>query len=259
MGRFRISLLGLFAVALVLAGCMSSGTAFNPPGGTASTFKHMYLTNGSASLIYVYNLPITSTSTAAVTLSSPIAIPGMLFVDKTGRLFVGNFSTSKTLDVYNLPLTASSTPAFTLTTSQFQPDAVTEDAAGNVYVADAVSGGYIDIYSGPVNSSVSPSSTISNNAVGTYGLNSPFDLAFGPNGDLYVTSASAIDQFAPPLSSGSLPNAEATPNVDNFGLRTDSSSRVFVANASANGIITFHARPINWSKRKRGTVQRISM
>lgn len=243
MSRLPILVLSLLGFAFVLAGCQSTGRAFNPPGGV-TTFKHMYVSNDdNPGVIYVYTLPVTAASTpvASVTVGE---FPGMLFVDARGRLFVPEFYSATTVQVFSLPLTAASTPLFDLTTSQDDPNAVTEDASGNVYVADEDSGGYIDIYNGPVTGAASPSSTISNNAVGTSGLKYPYDIAIAPNGDLYASDTSDINQFTPPFTAASVPSASVTPNQDNYGLRVDSSNRVFVANASADGIVNVFTQPI---------------
>lgn len=242
--RAPLLLRPMLAVALcaVLAACSNSGTAFNPPGGS-HTFKHMYLSNYTSGEVYVYNLPVTSSSTPAATVSAGTD-PGELFVDSSGRLFVPQFSnTVPEVLVYNLPLTASSTPAFTLSTSQDAPESVAQDSSGNIYVADTNSGGYIDIYHAPVNGAASPSATISNNAVGSTGLEYPYDIAIAPNGDLYASDTSDINQFTPPFNSASVPSASASPNTNNYGLRVDSSNRVFVANASGNGYVSVYTQP----------------
>jgi hypothetical protein len=228
---------------LFAAGCTSNGAAFNPPGGSHLTFKHMYISDLlSPGHIYIYDLPVTSSSTAAATLTTSVAKPAMLFVDAKGRLFVGTFS-GTTVPVYKLPLTASSTALFDLTASQSYPGAVAEDAAGNVYVADVQFGGYIDVYDGPVNGAASPSYTISNNGVGPSGLEFPLDIAIAPNGDLYATDAQDVNQFTPPFSSASTPTASVTPNQNNYGLRVDTQGRVFVANATTNGTIDVYTQP----------------
>jgi hypothetical protein len=243
MSRLPIVVLSLLGFAFVLAGCQSTGTAFNPPGGV-TTFKHMYLSNDAVSgEIFVYGLPVTAASTPVATVSAGTN-PGELFVDSSGRLFVPQFSsTVPEVLVYNLPLTASSTPAFTLSTSQDAPESVAQDSSGNIYVADTDSGGYIDIYHGPVNGAASPSATISNNAVGNSGLKDPYDIAIAPNGDLYASDFDDINQFTPPFTAASVPSASAAPNQDNYGLRVDSNNRVFVANASADGILNVYTQP----------------
>ena len=244
MSRLPIVALSLLGFAFVLAGCRGNGTAFNPPGGSL-TFKHMYVSNNdNPGLIYVYTLPVSAASTPVATVTVG-EFHAMLFVDAKGRLFVPEFySSATTVQVFKLPLTAASTPLFDLTTSQPEPDAVTEDASGTVYVADERSGGYIDIYNGPVTGAASPSSTISNNAVGNSGLMYPYDIAIAPNGDLYASDYQDINQFTPPFIASSVPSASVTPNQDNYGLRVDSNNRVFVADASADGIVNVYTQPV---------------
>ncbi len=253
MKVFRLSLLAALALATTLAttGCKSSGTAFNPPGGLgALAIKHMYLSmlGGGATVIEAFTVPVTATSTPSVTLSAQN--PGFLFVDSRGRLYVPDFGRDNTVYVYDLPLTDSSTPAFSLTTSETYPEATAEDASGNIYVSDqhadvsaAAYSGYVDVYDGPVSASASPSYTIPNN-VGAGGLASPADIAFGPNGDLYTSDEEDVDQFSPPFSTSSVPSAGVTPNGNNFGLRVDSKGRVFVANATSDGVVNVYASPL---------------
>ena len=242
MKRFPFAALGATGVALMLL--LTACTSTNDiPNVHLLTFKHMYVSNDSGSgVIYVYNLPVTSSSTPVATVSAGSDDPRELFVDSSGRLFVPELNSS-TVQVYSLPLTASSTPAFNLTTSQPEPESVAQDAAGNIYVADIRSGGYIDVFHGPVNGAASPSATISNNAVGSTGLEYPYGIAIAPNGDLYASDTDDINQFTPPFTAASVPSASAAPNQDNYGLRVDSNNRVFVANASADGILNVYTQP----------------
>ena len=243
--RTLLASVAALAIAGLLAGCKSTGLAYNPPHGTSSTYHHMYLSNaGIPGEIFVYKLPITPSSTPTATVIVGER-PAMLFVDASGRLFVGHFEPTPTsVEAFSLPLTSSSTPAFTLTSSSDNPDDVAEDASGNVYLADENSGGYIDIYNGPVTSSRGPDTTISNNGVGTSGLAYPFGIAIAPNGDLYASDEDDINQFTSPFTSSSVPSASVTPNLDNYGLRVDSRGRIFVANASADGVINVYASPL---------------
>jgi streptogramin lyase len=237
----RLCIAGALVALIALAGCKSSGTAYNPPSGISSLgIHHMYLSDDS-SHIYMYDLPLTSSSTPVVTLTVASG-PAELFVDAQGRLFVPLNGVTSAL-AYKLPLTASSTPAFTLTTSQGRPEDATEDSSGNVYVSDTDAGGYIDIYNHPVNANASPSATMTNNGVGNSGLKYPYGISIGPNGDLYASDDDDINQFTPPFSASSAPSASASPNTDNYGLVTDPNNRVLVANASANGYVSVYMQP----------------
>jgi streptogramin lyase len=115
---------------------------------------------------------------------------------------------------------------------------------GNIYVADVDAGGYVDIYDAPVDAAASPSTTISNNSIGASGLVYPYGIALGPNGDLYASDYEDINQFTPPFTSSSVPSASVTPNDDNYGVRVDSSGRIFVANASGDGIVNVYTEPL---------------
>lgn len=235
-----IALATSLGVATV-SGCTSSGTAYNPPGRSTLAYHHLYVTN-QTNAVDVYDLPITSSSTPAAIVSVS-SDPAMVFVDAKGRLFVGHFG-STTVEVFKTPLTSSSTPAFTLTSSNDSPDDIAEDASGNVYTCDTDTGGYIDIFDGPVDGNASPSATISNNGVGTSGLEHPYGCAVAANGDFYASDTSDINQYTPPFTSSSVPSASVAPNDDNYGLRVDSQNRVFVADATGNGVVDVYTQPV---------------
>ncbi len=245
MKRFPCTILGAGAVlALLLAGCTSSGTAPNPPGGHVGTLKHMYLSiRAAAGSIQIYNLPVTSASIPSGTIAG-LSYPEELFVDHAGRLFVPLYYGAKTVNVYSSPITSASTPAFVLTTIDDNLEDTTEDAAGNVYVSSIYSiTCCIDVFNGPVNSSATANFSINSNGVTPNGLGYPFGLAFDSSGNLYVSGASSIIKFTPPITSASTPAANVTPNADNYGLVVDSSNRVFVANATTDGTVDVYTQP----------------
>lgn len=246
MKRFSFAAIAAAGVALVLllAGCTSSGTAFNPPGGGVRPLKHMYLSLDSGSL-QIYNVPVTSSSTPSGTITG-LGNPRELFVDGKGRLFVPlDAGSGQTVNVYSSPVTSASAPAFVLTTIGTAIEDTTEDAAGNVYeTADVSSTCCIDVFTGPVNSAATASFEINSNAVTPNGLGDPYGLAFDSSGtNLYVSSTRSILKYAPPITSASTPAANVTPNQDNYGLAVDSSNRIFVADATVDDTIDVYTQP----------------
>ncbi|HEY9085511.1 MAG TPA: hypothetical protein VIN40_06210 [Candidatus Tyrphobacter sp.] len=247
------------ALALLLAGCKSTGTAFNPPGGGMRTLHHMYLSiSATVGSVQIYNLPVTSASTPSGTIAG-LNRPEELFVDHAGRLFVplSNGGPGKTVNVYSSPITSASTPAFVLTTIDASVEDTTEDAAGNVYVSAWPSSSCcIDVFNGPVNASATANFSINSNGVTPDGLGFVFGLAFDSSGtNLYVSSFSSIIKFTPPITTASTPAANVTPNQDNYGLVVDSSNRIFVANATIDGTVDVFTQPFtNASTRAFGLV-----
>lgn len=67
----------------------------------------------SAGVIDIYNLPITSSSAPAFSITSGISIPDGVAFDKSGNLYVTNLYT-RTVTVYAQPLSAASTPLVTM-------------------------------------------------------------------------------------------------------------------------------------------------
>jgi hypothetical protein len=214
----------------------------------------MYLSVGSISVgsskIYVYDAPVTSSSTTAQTLAFPAPeLAQQLFVDARGRLFVPLWNCpstgcngGNTIDVYDSPITSSSTPVFTLTTSDSEPEDVAEDGNGSVYVTTD-GNCCVDVFSGPVTSSEGTSFKMSYN--GSY--TAPQSLAFDSNGKFYV-DGSSIAEYTPPFSSSSDPAVVVASNgASDGGLAVDSSNRVFIANASGEGQISVYTQPFTSS------------
>ena len=217
----------------------------HPP--SCAVAGHLYLSSDNGSTVAAYSLPITSSSAPAFTVTFGAGIEQTeLYADSRCRLFVPVTDT-ESVDVYSLPLKPSSSPAFALTTSQPLPKSVAEDAGGNVYVGDADAGGYIDVYNGQVTSARAPSATISNNGIGADGLVQPYGIAVAPNGDLYASDASAVDQFMPPFTAASAPSATVTPNHNNYDLVVDGTGRIFVGNQSGNGMLDVFTQPFTSS------------
>lgn len=228
--------------ALTISGCSAKSTS--PPVPTPVPLNHMYLSLDvvATGSVQIYNVPVTAASTPTGTIPN-LNEPEELFVDKTGRLFVPLYPTATT-DVFTAPITAASTPAFVLTALHINPEDVTEDSAGNVYIGVLNSNMCcIDIFPGPVSGNATAASEITANAVSPNGLGFPYGMGFDTTGNMYVSSTTSIIKFTPPISSASVPAANVTPNVDNFGLVLDASNNVYVANATVDGTIDVFTQP----------------
>lgn len=240
--------LGLAAVlVLAVSGCRSSGTAFNPPSGRLAT-RHMYLSyDVDAGSMTVYTLPVTSSSVPTGTVTG-LGDPREIYADAKGRVFVpldDDGHDGVTVDVFQSPVTSSSLPAYTLTTTHAEIEDVAEDATGSLYVSsDAGTTCCIDVFTGPVSGTrAAPSFTIDANGVSPNGLGDPYGLTFDSSNDLYVSSDDSIIEYTPPITTASTPAANVTPNQNNYGILVDSSGRVFVANATANGDVAVFTQP----------------
>lgn len=235
--RFAHAAVIALLCAAGLAGCRSTGTAYNPPLGVFKLYLLVY--NNPASTVEVFRLPVTSASTPAFDMatSGGCTSPALgLFMDKQGRLFVPDCATPfDVTSLYTQPLSATSTPAYTLTDAQQENTTTAEDSSGNIYQALCM--GYIDVFNGPVTASRATPS-VSDNVGGC-----PWGIAVAPNGNLYVSGTSSVEQFSLPLTASSTPSAATASNFDNEGLAVDSSNRIFVANQSASGVINVYTQP----------------
>lgn len=260
-----LSLLFVCTAALSISACNGGGSAYNPPGGHSgggggggTQFKHMYVAGSTcagsgSSSIYVFNLPVTSSSTPAQTDAAPAGDEvEEIYADSKGRLFVPiykcNGSAYTSVAVFDSPVTSSSQPAFALTASASWPENVAEDKSGNVYVSiEGPTDCCIDVFDGPVSGNMTDSLSVGANGGGANPLNSPYGMAFDGNGNLYVSSGSSILEYATPLTASSAPTASVTPNDDEYGIAVDSSNRIFVSNATGKGMISVFTQPFTSS------------
>jgi hypothetical protein len=242
MNTFRSTI--VFALLVAAVGCSTSSTA--PPPSAPP--QHLYVTDRlSPSTVYVFNLPLTATSTPVVTLLTTGNIAGNPCFDNAGHIMVP-MSADHKLQVFALPLTAASTPAFTLNLASTGEDCHF-DASGNLYVAENAAN-QIEVFKAPVIASSTANSTLigaqvtvpwgvwvdsSGNVFGSTGVkaafefsafpantptadfgppgNDVFGIAVGPSGSLYVanaTSGGVIDVYDPPFTNASVKNPAKT-------------------------------------------------
>lgn len=241
--RWRLSFVA-YAAAFVFTGCNSSSTLHNTQNTLLN--QHLYVATGQK--VFVYNLPLTSSSAPAVTM----LMPGSGYavnpcIDSVGHIFIpteivtGTTSHTATL-AFALPLTAASAPVFTLSAPDLPFDCHF-DPSGNMYVAN-LNG--VQVFKAPVQSGSAANSTITASGVNASGvwtdasggiyvatsanilvyssfasgnaLQATFgsgsrSLALGPSGSLYVanaTSSGEIDVYDPPFTNKSMPNPSKT-------------------------------------------------
>lgn len=92
------------ALALLLAGCTSSGIAPNPPGGGVGTQK-LFAANCGNNTVTEYAPPYTGTPTI---ISNGLNCPVGLALSSSGDLFAANYN-SNTVTEYAPPYTAAPT------------------------------------------------------------------------------------------------------------------------------------------------------
>jgi hypothetical protein len=271
ISRTALSLI-FIAIAALMSGCHSTGTAFNPPEGTTGTsghhgggggsgsptqLKHMYLSiSAQSGSIQIYATPVMSTSSPIATL--PEVWPRELFVDGKGRLFVPitGGTNEGTVQVYATPITSSSSPAFSLSVGGAgnYPEDAMEDSGGNVYVtipystvcciaefaAEAIGNGQ---------SLSQPSFVVPGNPNNDFGA--PFGLAVDGNDHLFVSdqeAAGGLLQFSLPLSAASDPSQYVVGTTSlNYGVIIDKNNRVYVSNLTACGSIDVFNEPVTSS------------
>ncbi|MGH7582260.1 MAG: hypothetical protein ACREL5_03430 [Gemmatimonadales bacterium] len=166
-------------VAIAVAGC-SSGTnsTTTPPPPPPSPTGQLYVGIGDIpGSLLVYDLPLTSTSTPAVTVAHDNSGPLALNSTTLAVTRPTNYSVS----FFTLPLTSASGPYATLVTGGviypvFEPSGAFYYSASNM----------IDVYTPPFSASSTPSSHIATP------LLSAGPLSIGPSGDVYELAGNVI-------------------------------------------------------------------
>ena len=182
------SMIGLLALALG-----AHAAAKVPPKPTQAPPKPQWLyVSDSTKTIRIYKLPLSGAPSVVAVLSAPGNGPGYgMAVDRAGRVYVaeanadliGIFAPNKkTGRMVELASIQTARPAYD----------VAVDAAGNLYAAEP-SGNAIEVFNAPVKSSSRAAFSI------TAGIESPYGLAFGPKGVLFVCNDRSVTQYNPPL------------------------------------------------------------
>jgi hypothetical protein len=239
-----------FGVAIILgvllvdvAGCSSSSTSPTPTP-TPVGVQHLYVTdNGSPGTVFVFNLPLTATSTPTVTLLTTGNGAANPCFDNAGSHIYVPMDGSDTVQVFALPLTASSTPAFTLTTTSTGEDCHF-DGSGNLYVAESA-GSKIEVFKAPVASGSIVNSTITGAA-----LVNPWGIWTDASGNVFSSThpSAAVEYSAFPTNAQTA--AFGPTSNDQFGLALGPSGSLYAANATAAGVIDVYDPPFSNSSTK---------
>jgi hypothetical protein len=237
MQSLRAQALTLCLLALASAGCGASGAA-GPGGRPAPTIgptlapgSHFYTTDGfSPGHIYVWNLPLTASSTPSVVVSTTGNVPYNMCFDNAGHM-VQTFRNTPEIFVYNLPLSSSSTPAFILN----MPGGSTDchfDPARNLYVT-GTNANNIAVFLAPVSAASTISSNITANVNGPWGV-------FADANHVYVSNLTNETLYSN-LAGGNALQATFSTQFDNYGIIIGPSGDLYVSNVVArNEIDVFH-------------------
>lgn len=246
MNRFGFALTFVI-VSMQLASCTggsSSHGGYGPVPGPPAGSSHMYVSsifsaNGN---IFVYTLPVTSSSTPSATVTT-ISSPMELYIDKAGRMLVP-FLGSNLIWAFNLPLTSASTPSMIIQTIGQNPMGVTEDSNGDVFAALSNSNCCIDVFPAPVSSGQTATTEVTWNSVSPHGLSFANAIATDSSNNLYVQSQTSIIQLQPPLTAASTPAVNVpAPLGIRYDIILDGSNNVYALNGSSQGAVDVYHQP----------------
>jgi hypothetical protein len=166
--------------------------------------------------------------------------PSGIAIDRTGNLFVANFSDglilaipgSATTSIFgesvmpNEPIALDPGTAGSLANLVTQPGSLAIDAQGDLYICDYMAGNQITVIPSPLASTVFGQTVTPNQPItldpGTPGtlsglVASPFGLGFDTSGDLFITSSDGISSnqiiVVPSTSVTSIFGQSVTPDV----------------------------------------------
>lgn len=223
-------------VAFVLSGLTACSSSSTPP--PPQVVQHLYVTDRlSPTTIYVFNLPLTSASTPAVTLLTTSNDGENVCFDGAGHIFVAN-GTDMKVNAFTLPLTAASTPAYSLTTTSTPRDCHF-DPSGNLYAVES-NGSKIEVFKAPVTSASTVNSTITSAA-----LSSPWGVWTDSSGNVFASTHSnaAVEYSAFPANAQTAAFGPAS--TDQFGIAMGPTGSLYIANASAGGTIDVYDPPFS--------------
>ncbi len=235
----------VLALCAALAACSSGGgSSPTPPTGGQSSGSKLYVANYENSSntfpgnILVFDLPLTSGESPAVTLTSPDAGGGFFGLALDGTTELAASDSTPEIDFYTLPLSASSTPSFKITGS------ATSAAYGLAFDSsgDLVTGanGTLAEYTEPLSSTSTPSATttVPNSAsddileIAIHG--STLAVATCPGGG----ASGAIYIYSLPLTDGALQTATIASAADECytGVAFASGSSIYATNETSEKI-----------------------
>ena len=215
-------------------------------GGNSTTtpvvVQHLYVANDNTpGQVLVYTLPITSTSTPAVTLSNAATANLVaVAVDANGNIATGD--NAGHLAVFNAPITASTTAAATFNNGAASNNGqLVFNSAGDLF-APTVSTN-VNLFTHPLTSASTPSQSITGG-----GTTSTIGAGLDSSGNLVIANAggagSNLVVFAPPYSGAP---AVVTPAVVGTAYRklAFTSTQLFVCSvAGGTGRVDVYTLPL---------------
>jgi len=210
--RAQIETLLLCMFTLLAAGCAAAGGGGGglpgpTPAPTLGPGPHFYTTDGAAR-VYVFNMPLTSSSVPVVIVNTTGAGTYNPCFDNAGHMYVTYRSIAR-LDVYNLPVSSSATAAYSLSLPSTAVDCHF-DPNGNLYVA-LQNANEIAVFKAPVTSGSAVNSLISSGVSGPWGV-----FADGA-GNVYVSNLTNQTLYSP-LGSGNTLQATFGTQFDDYGI-----------------------------------------
>jgi len=242
----RIVFCRLLSAALIvfLIGCGHNSTQVSAPAPSSS--QHLYVGAGffpgtGTNQIQQFTLPITSTSTSAVSL--PTTFVFGLAVDSNGNIAAGDMSGH--LAVFNAPLGSSTTASAMFSNgTAVTNEQLAFNAAGDLFATDGFTD--VNLFRQPFTSASTLSQVISAVVNGLFNIVS--GAALDSSGNLILSSNAVSNNegnlivFAPPYTGPAITTAlQANTHYSGLAL---SSTQLFVASALGNPRIDVYNLPI---------------
>lgn len=230
MQRQRLAI-ALCVLSFLVTACGGGGSTPAPPTAPPVPFQHLYVSD-DANNLYVYNYPVSASSTPSVTLSGTfeagLAVQG-------NQLYAAH---GAQVQVFTLPLSASSTPSRTITLTSSALD-IAVDSSGRLFAAENVSNVCCVDVVNPGGSS--PAYTLKNANVVT-----PFGLTIDAAQNLFLANSGSVGYFAAPVTSAS---AGISFGRDGFneGIAADSHDNLYVADGNGPGTLDIYNPPYSVS------------
>ena len=246
MSPTRIVLHRLLPAVLImfLVACGNNSTQVSPSPPATSLSQHLYVGAGffpGTNQIQQFALPITSTSTSTVSLSTTFVFG--LAVDNHGNVAAGDQSGD--LAVFNAPLSSSAIASATFSNgTTIANNQLAFSAAGDLFATDGFTN--VNLFKQPFTSASTPSQVISAVVNGSFNIIS--GAALDSSGNLILsTNAVSNNQgnlivFAPPYT-GTAITTPLQANTHYFGVAL-SSTQLFVASALGYPKIDVYSLPI---------------
>ena len=229
---------------MFITACGNNSTQVLPSPPATSSSQHLYVGAGffpGTSQIQQFTLPVTSTSTSTVGLSTTFVFG--LAVDSNGNIAAGDQLGD--LAVFNAPLSSSATASATFSNgTTITNNQLAFNAAGDLFATDGFTN--VNLFRQPFTSASTPSQVIS--AVVNASFNIVSGAALDSSGNLILsTNAASNNQgnltvFAPPYTGSAIMTALQA-NTHYFGVAL-SSTQLFVASALGYPKIDVYNLPI---------------